>query len=199
MKKKKKQNKEEDDGGYFRHYRKSYKHHTLVSLPPSRSKTMASTTSSPLLRLPRAHLTPRSTCAAHAPKRTQHLLPGRRQCLLLLTASTAAATTRDLAAMAEDIPLFGLRKKLRKAEEEAEVILREGEKALEKGIETAEVGIEKAEKEIETAEREIETVAGFAVAGDLAQAGVVTGAEVVGVLVASSVVSGILGPEGQKP
>ena len=79
------------------------------------------------------------------------------------------------------------------------MILREGEKALEKGIETAEMGIEKAEKEIVTAEREIGTVASFGVAGDLAQAGVVTGGEVVGVLVASSVVNGILGPEGQKP
>ncbi|KAJ8639134.1 hypothetical protein MRB53_015828 [Persea americana] len=161
---------------------------------------MASSTP-PLLHLPRPHLTRRRTiCAAHdAPKRAPHVLPSRRQCLLLLTASTAAAATRDLAAMAQDIPLFGLRKNLRKAEEEAEVILREGEKALEKGIETAEMGIEKAEKEIVTAEREIGTVASFGVAGDLAQAGVVTGVEVVGVLVASSVVNGILGPEGQKP
>lgn len=97
----------------------------------------------------------------------------------------------------EDIPLFGLRKKLRKAEEEAEVILREGEKALEKGIETAEKGIVTAEKEIVTAEQEIETVASFGigVAGDLAQAGAVVGAELVGVLLASSVVNGILGPE----
>ena len=70
---------------------------------------------------------------------------------------------------------------------------------MQKGIETAEVGIEKAEKETVTAELEIGTVASFGVAGDLAQAGVVTGVEVVGVLVASSVVNGILGPEGQKP
>ncbi|RWR85342.1 hypothetical protein CKAN_01420400 [Cinnamomum micranthum f. kanehirae] len=92
-----------------------------------------------------------------------------------------------------------MRKNLRKAEEEAEVILREGEKVLEKGIETTNVGIETAEKEIVTAELEIGTVASFGVAADLAQARVMIGAEVVGVLVAYSIVNGILGPKGTEP
>ncbi|KAE9445287.1 hypothetical protein C3L33_22815, partial [Rhododendron williamsianum] len=90
--------------------------------------------------------------------------------------------------MAQDIPLFGLRKKLKKVEEEAEEVIKEG-------IESAEKGIETAEKGIETAERAIESTVSF---GGLAQAGAVAAAEVVGVVAATSVVNGILGPEGQK-
>uniref|UniRef100_F6I233 Uncharacterized protein n=1 Tax=Vitis vinifera TaxID=29760 RepID=F6I233_VITVI len=67
--------------------------------------------------------------------------------------------------------------------------------AAEKGIVTAEKGIEKAEKGIETAEKEIETAVSY---NGLTQAGAVAGAEVVGVLVATSVVNAILGPEAQK-
>lgn len=112
----------------------------------------------------------------------------------LLTASTLlAAAPRP--SSAEDIPLFGLRKKLRKVEEGAEEIVREGFEAAEEGIVAAEKGIEKAERGIETAEREIEDAVSF---GGLAQAGAVATAEVVGVLVATSVVNGILGPEGQR-
>ncbi|KAF8015497.1 hypothetical protein BT93_H1114 [Corymbia citriodora subsp. variegata] len=121
-------------------------------------------------------------------------LPGRRQMAFLLTASTAlAAAPRPSAA--QDIPLFGLRKKLKKAEEEAEEIVKEGFETAEKGIVAAEKGIVAAEKGIETAEREIEAEVSF---GGLAQAGAVAAAEVVGVLVATSVVNGILGPEGQR-
>jgi len=87
--------------------------------------------------------------------------------VFLLTASTALAA-RESPSIAQDIPLFGLRKKLRKAEEEVEEIVREGFVAAEEGIETvekgivtAEKGIERAEKGIETAEREIETVVSF--------------------------------------
>ena len=54
--------------------------------------------------------------------------------------------------------------------------------------------IETAEERIEASEKEVETTAGF---GGLAQAGAVVGAELVGVLVATSVVNGILGPEPQ--
>ncbi|KAF8405136.1 hypothetical protein HHK36_010034 [Tetracentron sinense] len=150
------------------------------------------------LSLPRVHTAHRPSCTAHATKHAPNsdkaVLPGRRQLLFLLTASTAV-TARDLAAKAEDIPLFGLRKKLKKVEEEAEEILKEGIETAEKGIVTAEKGIVTVEKEIETAEREIETAVSF---GGLAQAGVVVGAEFVGVLVATSVVNGILGPEAQK-
>lgn len=103
---------------------------------------------------------------------------------------------------AQDIGLFGLKKKLKKAEEEAEVIVKEGFEAAEKGLDTAERGIVAAEKGIveaergiETAEKEIKTAVGF---GGLAQAGVVAGAEFLGVLVATSIVNGILGPEARK-
>jgi hypothetical protein len=88
-------------------------------------------------------------------------------CPDLLTASMALAA-RESTSIAQDIPLFGLRKKLRKAKEEAKEIAREGFVVAEKGIKSvereivkAEKGIERAEKGIETAEREIETVVSF--------------------------------------
>jgi hypothetical protein len=170
---------------------------------------MASTISPALLQtlsLRRARSVPHTFCQAHVSKpapapRATAVHAGRRQLVFLLTASTALAA-RESPSIAQDIPLFGLRKKLRKAEEEVEEIVREGFVAAEEGIETvekgivtAEKGIERAEKGIETAEREIETAVSF---GGLAQAGVVAGAEVVGILVATSIVNGILGPEGQK-
>ncbi|KAF6166548.1 hypothetical protein GIB67_005410 [Kingdonia uniflora] len=150
--------------------------------------TISSTRANPSLR----------TCCTSPPSPSPsnsnpNALTGRRQSIFLLTASTmltAVAATR-----AEDIPLFGLRKKLKKVEEEAVVIVKEGFETAEKGLETAEIGIETVEKGIETAEKEVETVLGF---GNLAQAGVVAAAEVVGVVIATSIVNGILGPEGQK-
>lgn len=126
---------------------------------------------------------------ANTPKHAQYVVPtnGRRQCLLLLT-STLSLKAMELPSRAESIGFFGLRKKIEKAEEEAEEIVKEG-------FETAEKGIEAAEKGVESAEEEIETVLSF---GGLAQAGVVAGAEVVGVVVASAIVNGILGPEASK-
>lgn len=118
-------------------------------------------------------------------------LPGRRQLISLLTATTALKAL-EMPSNAEDIGLFGLRKKLKKAEEEAEVLVKEGFEAADKGIEAAEKGLVTAEKGIEAAEEKIESSVG------LAQAGAVAGAELVGVLVASTVVNGILGPEAQK-
>lgn len=104
--------------------------------------------------------------------------------------------------MAQDVPLFGFRKNLKKVEEAAEEIVKEGFEAADKGVETAERGletaergIEAAEKGIEAAEREISDAVSF---GGLAQAGAVVGAEVFSVLVATAVVNGILGPEAQK-
>lgn len=98
--------------------------------------------------------------------------------------------------------MFGLRKKLKKAEEEAEELVKEGFETAEKGLETAgkgivtvERGIETAEKEIVTVEKEVVEAVSF---GGLAQAGAAVGAEVVGVLVATTIVNGILGPEGSK-
>ena len=121
--------------------------------------------------------------------------------LFFLTATTAL-TAREAASVAQDIPLFGIRKSLKKVEEEAEEIVREGFEAAdkglvaaEKGLETAEKGLVAAEKGIEEAEREIEETVSF---GGLAQAGAVAGAEVFGILVATAVVNGILGPEAQK-
>ncbi|POO02643.1 YCF-like [Trema orientale] len=128
--------------------------------------------------------------------------PSRRQLLLLIPATAAAVTIGERPSMAEDIPLFGLRRGLRKAEEKAEEIVREGFEAADKGLQTAERGIETAEKSILAAERGIETaetVIETAVSFDgLAQAGAVAGAEALGVLVATSIVNGILGPEIQK-
>lgn len=66
---------------------------------------------------------------------------------------------------------------------------------VEKGIENVEKGIETAEKGVEAAEKQIESVGSF---GGFAQAGVVAGAEVFGVVIATSIVNGILGPDPQK-
>ncbi|XVF15673.1 hypothetical protein REPUB_Repub09cG0175000 [Reevesia pubescens] len=128
-------------------------------------------------------------------------LPNRRQLLLFLT-TTTALTVRETASNAADIGLFGLRKKLKSAEEEAVEIVKEGFETAEKGLETAEKGIvtvekglKTAEKEIEAAEKEIASAVSF---GALAQAGAVAGAEFLGVVVATSIVNGILGPEAQK-
>ncbi|KAK7307587.1 hypothetical protein VNO77_40784 [Canavalia gladiata] len=152
-------------------------------------------------RLVVRNATPSST--KPQPSKLATALPsaGRRQLLFFLTASTAV-TAREAASVAQDIPLFGIRKSLKKAEEQAEEIVKEGFKAADKGLETAERGLETAErglvaaeKEIETAEQEISSAVSF---GDLAQAGVVAGAEALGVLVALAVVNGILGPEAQR-
>ncbi|KAG7993831.1 hypothetical protein I3843_01G025900 [Carya illinoinensis] len=169
---------------------------------------MASTISPLLLTLSHGRLrnTPLISCKAQASKpeptrRTTTVPSGRRQLLSLLAASSAL-TAIERPSNAVDIPLFGLRKKLKNAEEEAEEIVKEGFEAAEKGIETvekgmltAEKGIETAEEGIEKAEKGIETVLGF---GGLAQAGVVAGAEVVGIVIATSIVNAILGPEAQK-
>ncbi|KAL9670367.1 hypothetical protein QQ045_007918 [Rhodiola kirilowii] len=117
-----------------------------------------------------------TSCKAHSSKPAS--LPRRRQLLFLTTSGAAAATlfaAGQLTAKAEDIGLFGIRKRIKEVEKEAEEI------------------VEAAEKEVEAAEEEI-----IENAGGFAQAGVVAGAEVLGVFVASSVVNGILGPEGQK-
>lgn len=119
---------------------------------------------------------------------------GRRQLVLFLTASTAL-TVRETASLAQDIPLFGIRKSLKKVEEQAEEIVKEGFEAADKGLETAERGLETAERGLEAAEREVSSAVSF---GGLAQAGVVAGAEALGVLVALAVVNGILGTEAQK-
>ncbi|KAJ4957675.1 hypothetical protein NE237_024786 [Protea cynaroides] len=168
-----------------------------ISLRCSHTEVMA-TSSSPLLgtsSISRAHtahpIAPPPNPLLKSSKNS--VFPCRRQLLFVLTASTVAVTTKEMRAMAQDIPLFGLRKKLKKAEEEAEVILKEGIETAEKGFETAERGIEKAEEEIVAAEEEIGTAY-----GGFAQAGVVAGAEVVGVLVATSVVNGILGSSSQN-
>lgn len=115
---------------------------------------------------------------------------GRRELLFLLAAAPAALTVRESAA--QDIGLFGIRKSLKKAEEQAEEIVKEGFETAERGLETAERGLEKG---IETAEKEVKSAVGF---GGLAQAGAVVGAEAFAVLVATTVVNGILGPEAKR-
>lgn len=73
---------------------------------------------------------------------------------------------------------------MERAEEEVVEIAKEAEK-----------GIEAAEKGIETAEKEIESAVGV---NGLTQAGAVVGVEAVAVLAATTVVNGILGPEGGR-
>ncbi|XP_068344385.1 uncharacterized protein [Pyrus communis] len=136
-----------------------------------------------------------SSSPAHVPKPAPPsglALSGRRQLALSLTWTAAIAAVCAKEAKAEDIGLFGLRRKVKEAEKEAEVIVKEGIEAAEKGLETAEKGLESAELGIGTAEEGVEAALSF---WGLAQAGAVVGAEVAGVLVATSVVSGILGPE----
>lgn len=120
--------------------------------------------------------------------------------MFLLTATTALTATES-ASYAADIGLFGLRKKLKSAEDEAVEIVKEGFESAEKGLESAEQGLktvekglESAEKGLESAEKGVESAVSF---GGFAQAGVVVGAELLGVVVATSVVNGILGPESQ--
>ncbi|KAL8200612.1 hypothetical protein R6Q57_011951 [Mikania cordata] len=140
-----------------------------------------------------------SQCPKPSPPSIRFDGQSRRQLLLLLTATTAV-TAMEAPSIAADIGLFGLRKKLKAVEEEAELIVKEGFESAEKGIEAAEItieaaekGIEAAEKGIKTAEMEIATEVDFGFGGGLTQAGVVVGAEVVGILVGTSIVNGILG------
>lgn len=84
-------------------------------------------------------------------------------------------------------------------EEEAEEIVREGEEVVEKEIAVVEQGIQAAEEGLAASAAGGVGLGFGGAAGDLVQAGAVAGAEAVGVLVAMSVVKGILGPEGKKP
>ncbi|CAN4079600.1 unnamed protein product [Withania somnifera] len=158
---------------------------------------MASTTTAFTLRTfpPRCVLNANTTPPT---KQAQMALPGRRQLISLVTATTVLKAL-EMPSKAEEIGLFGLRKKLKKVEQEAEELVKEGFEAADKGIVAAEKGIEAAEKGLVTAEKaaeeKIESTVSF---GGLAQAGAVAGAEFVGVLVAGAVVNGILGPEAQK-
>ncbi|KAH7691619.1 hypothetical protein IHE45_01G010800 [Dioscorea alata] len=154
------------------------------------SSPMASTSPSLLL----VHSLPRRTaihCLASSPPPSPPSL-SRRRSLLLLAAPFLAA---PVPALAQDIPLFGLRKRLQVIEKDAEEIVKEGEKIVEEGIEAAGKEIEVVEKEIDTAKAGVELGIELGLGGDLAQVGAVAAAEVVGVLAAVSVVNGILGPE----
>ncbi|TXG59542.1 hypothetical protein EZV62_014115 [Acer yangbiense] len=105
--------------------------------------------------------------AAQSPKPALAIQTNRRKLLFFSLTAMPVLTAMESACFAEDIGLFGLRKKVRQAEKEAVKLVKEAERE-----------IKTAEKEIETAEIEIETgVVGF---GGLAQAGAVAGAEVVG-------------------
>ncbi|KAM3250734.1 hypothetical protein P3S67_023156 [Capsicum chacoense] len=150
---------------------------------------MASTTTSLTLRT----LSPRCLLNANTnppTKKTSMALPGRRQ-LISLVAATTILKALEMPSKAEDIGLFGLRKKLKKVEEEAEELVKEGFEAadkgivaakkgivaVKKGIEVAEKGLVNVEKGIEAAVEKIESTVSF---GGLAQDGVVTEGELVG-------------------
>ncbi|KAL6591491.1 hypothetical protein ACP70R_049994 [Stipagrostis hirtigluma subsp. patula] len=122
----------------------------------------------------------------------------RSAALLLLSAAAPAAAPP---ANAASIGLFGIRKKLERAEEAAAEAVRDVEEA---AVEAAEVGGEAVKGAVEAAEKEamdvagegLQLVAGAELAGDgLVQAAVVAGAEALGVAVGLSVVNGILRPE----
>lgn len=118
----------------------------------------------------------------------------RRQTLFL---TSSALLLRPSQSLAEDIPLFGLRKKLKKAEEEAEAIVKEGFDVAEMGVEAAERGVEAVEIGVVAAEKGVEEAVSLSFGG-VAQAGTVAATEVLGVVVATAVVNGIIGPEGKR-
>ncbi|KAE8665933.1 hypothetical protein F3Y22_tig00112523pilonHSYRG00154 [Hibiscus syriacus] len=160
---------------------------------------MASTTSPPMLHSLSVHCAQTSSrgrsVKAYVSKPAPAVsLSNRRQLLFFLTTTTALNVT-EKKSNAEDIPLFGFRKKLKKAEEEAVEIVKEGLETAEKGVVTAGIEIFTVEKELKTAEKEIESAVSF---GALAQAGTVAGAEILGVVVATSIVNGILAADAPK-
>ncbi|CAN6460449.1 unnamed protein product [Victoria cruziana] len=109
-------------------------------------------------------------------------LPTRRQALTMVVGTGLAGWWRGEPAKAKSIPLFGIRKKLEKVEEEVE--------------EEAEKVVEAAESEIKMAEEDLQMIVeGGGRTADFLQAGAVVGAEAVGVVIATSVVNGILSPE----
>jgi hypothetical protein len=106
----------------------------------------------------------------------------RRSAVLLLLSAAGAASPANAAS----IGLFGIRKKLERAEDAV--------------VEAAEVGGEAVKETVEAAEKEVMDVAGeglqLVTGGEqLVQAAVVAGAEALGVVVGLSVVNGILKPE----
>lgn len=140
--------------------------------------------------------------------------------LLLSTAVPAASAATAPPASAAGIGLFGIRKKLERAEEAAVEAVREVEEAAAEAAavggeavkeaaaeavreveEAAAVGGEAVKGAVTEAEKEVaseglQLVAGAELAGDgLVQAAVVAGAEALGVVVGLSVVNGILKPE----
>jgi len=144
-----------------------HKNSTPISLAPTRSYTPYQ------IQCKTTNRNPRSPPIPSIP---------RRQVLPLLGLSLLLNFSGP--AQAKDIPFFGI-KKLKKVEEEAvekaKELVKEGEQEVEKVAETVK----------ETAEN-LETIAAFEGPGPVVQAGVVAGVEVIGVLVASSVVNGIV-------
>lgn len=129
----------------------------------------------------------RSTIAASAAR-----FDRRSAALLLLSSATGAglSAVSSSPANAAGIGLFGIRKKLERAEEAAAEAAREVEEAAVAGGEA----VAEAGKEVAGEGLQIATEVGLA--GDaLVQAGAVAGAEALGVLVGLSVVNGILKPE----
>ncbi|KAK8566262.1 hypothetical protein V6N13_021335 [Hibiscus sabdariffa] len=160
---------------------------------------MASTISPPMLHSLSVHCAHTShrvrSVKAHVSKPAPSVSLSNRRQLLFFLGTTTALTVSEKKSIAEDIPLFGFRKKLKNAEEEAVEIVKGGLETAEKGLVTAEKEIITVEKKIETAEKEIGSAVSF---GALAQAGTVAGAEFLGVVVATSIVNGILAAEAPK-
>ncbi|KAE8727144.1 hypothetical protein F3Y22_tig00005929pilonHSYRG00266 [Hibiscus syriacus] len=160
---------------------------------------MASTISPPMLHSLSVHCAHTSrrgrSVKAHVSKPAPVVSLSNRRQLLFFLATTMTLTVTEKKSNAEDVPLFGFRKKLKKAEEEAVEIVKEGLETAEKGMVTAGKEIFTVEEELKTAEKKIESAVSF---GALAQAGTVAGAEFLGVVLATSIVNGILAADAPK-
>lgn len=155
--------------------------------------TMATSTASSLL----LHAAPATHRHRHRRVAASAVRFDRRSAVLLLLSAAGAAPPANAAG----IGLFGIRKKLERAEEAAAEAVRDVEEA---AVEAAAVGGEAVKETVVAAGKEarevagegLQLVAGAELAGDgLVQAGVVAGAEALGVVVGLSVVNGILRPE----
>ncbi|CAM6024379.1 unnamed protein product [Sphagnum balticum] len=116
----------------------------------------------------------------------------RRQALALTTLSAVLFSSSQQAAQARDIPVFGFRKVQKQVVDEVKELVKEGE-AEAQAVSGAVSGVVKTA----VADFSVTSSKGFSPEGGLSpayQAGVVAGAELVAVLVASTVVNGLLSP-----
>ncbi|KAG0474735.1 hypothetical protein HPP92_014421 [Vanilla planifolia] len=107
---------------------------------------MAISSASLLFPPPIRHRTAVLRCVSEE-RHTECALLSRRQALHIVVSSPAIVLARPGPAGAEDIPLFGIRKRLKKIEEEAVEVVNESEKVVEEGLAVAEKEVEAAAEE----------------------------------------------------